>query len=105
MWMATYDNGLAATCYGPCKVTALAADGVPVVIVCKTDYPFNDTIDFSVQPARETTFQLDFRIPGWCTAPSLSLNGSSVAVERNAKGFARLNRRWRSGDAIRRGFL
>ena len=26
MWMATYDNGLAATCYGPCKVTALAAD-------------------------------------------------------------------------------
>jgi DUF1680 family protein len=86
-------------------VTALAADGVPVVIVCKTDYPFNDTIDFSVQPARETTFQLDFRIPGWCTAPSLSLNGSSVAVERNAKGFARLNRRWRSGDAIRRGFL
>jgi len=32
--MATYDNGLAATCYGPCKVTALAGARVPVVIVC-----------------------------------------------------------------------
>ena len=42
MWMATYDNGLAATYYGPCKVSALAADRVPVEIVCRTDYPFNE---------------------------------------------------------------
>ena len=30
MWMATRDNGLAAVCYGPCKVSALVADRVPV---------------------------------------------------------------------------
>ncbi len=85
--MATYDNGLAATCYGPCKVTALVADRVPVVIACKTDYPFNETIEISVQPAREAAFPLDFHIPGWCAAPTLSVNGSAVAVERNARGF------------------
>jgi hypothetical protein len=101
LWMATYDNGLAATCYGPCKVTALAADGAPVVISCKTDYPFNDTIDFSVQPARETAFPLDFHIPGWCIAPTLSVNGSDVVVERNTRGFARVNRSWKSGDTVR----
>ena len=88
MWMATYDNGLAATCYGPCKVTALVADRVPVTIDCKTDYPFNDTIDISLQPARETAFPLDFHIPGWCTAPALSVNGSAVMVEPNTRGFA-----------------
>ena len=27
MWMATYDNGLAAVHYGPCRVSALAGDG------------------------------------------------------------------------------
>ena len=32
MWMATYDNGLAATCYGPCRVSALAADRVPAAL-------------------------------------------------------------------------
>jgi hypothetical protein len=101
MWMATYDNGLAATCYGPCKVTALVADRVPVTIVCKTDYPFDDTIEFSVRLAREKAFPLDFHIPGWCTTPSLSVNGSAVAVERNAKGFARLNRTWKLGDSVR----
>lgn len=101
LWMATYDNGLAAASYGPCKVTALAADGVPVVIVCQTDYPFSDTIDLSVQPARETAFPLDLHIPGWCLAPTLSVNGSAVVVERNTRGFARVNRTWKSGDTVR----
>ncbi len=104
MWMATYDNGLAATCYGPCKVTALAADRVPVVIDCKTDYPFNETVDLSVQPAREAAFPIDFHIPGWCAAPALTVNGSAVAVERNSKGFARVNRNWKPGDTVRLHF-
>lgn len=101
MWMATYDNGLAATCYGPCKVTALAANAVPVVIVCKTDYPFDDTIDLSVKPARATAFPLDLHIPGWCAAPSLSVNGSAIAVKPNDKGFMRINRKWKPGDTVR----
>ncbi|MGD0092016.1 MAG: beta-L-arabinofuranosidase domain-containing protein [Planctomycetota bacterium] len=104
MWMATCDNGLAATCYGPCKVTALAADRVPVVIACQTDYPFNETIEISVQPAREAAFPLDFRIPGWCAQPALSVNGAAVAVGRVAnsphKGFARINRSWKTGDTV-----
>ena len=101
MWMGTYENGLAATCYGPCKVTALAADQVPVVIVCKTDYPFDDTIDISVEPARAAAFPLDFHIPGWCAAPTLSVNGTGVLVECNTKGFARVNRSWNPGDTVR----
>jgi hypothetical protein len=100
MWMATYDNGLAATCYGPCKVTALAADRVPVEITCRTDYPFNESIEVSVQPSREATFPLDFRIPGWCTAPTLSVNGSVVVVNQNSRGFARVHRTWKPGDTV-----
>ncbi len=101
LWMATYDNGLAATCYGPCKVTALAADRVPVAISCQTDYPFNETIEISVQPAREAAFPIEFHIPGWCLAPTLSVNGSAVAVERNTRGFARIHRTWKPGDTVR----
>ena len=101
MWMATRDNGLAATCYGPCKVTALAAGRVPVVLVCQTDYPFNETIDISVQPAREASFPLDLHIPGWCATPALSVNGAAVAVERNTRDFARVHRSWKPGDTVR----
>ena len=101
MWMATYDNGLAATCYGPCKVTAMVADRVPIVITCKTSYPFNETIEISVQPAREAAFPLEFRIPGWCTAPVLGVNGSAVAIKRDPKGFVRVQRTWKPGDTAR----
>lgn len=101
MWMATYDNGLAAMCYGPCKVTALVSDRVPVVITCKTDYPFNETVEMSVQPEREAAFPLDLHIPGWCAAPTLSINGSPATVERNPKRFARVSRSWKPGDTLR----
>lgn len=100
MWMATYDNGLAATCYGPCKVTALVADRVPVEIVCKTDYPFNETINMSIKSEKEAVFPLSFHIPGWCENPELNINGSPVTIEKNAKEFVCVKRSWKSGDTI-----
>ena len=42
MWMATADNGLAATLYGPCSVNAFAGDHVPVKLTCHSSYPFED---------------------------------------------------------------
>ena len=101
MWMATYDNGLAATCYGPCKVTALAAERVPVEITCNTDYPFGETIEMSINPAREAVFPIFFHIPGWCANPELSVNGVANKVEQNAKGFACVSRSWKAGDTVR----
>lgn len=101
LWMATYDNGLAATCYAPCKVSALAGDGVPVEITSTTDYPFNDTVEMVLKPARETAFPLYLHIPAWCTTPSLTVNGALVSVKPNPKGFARLERNWKPGDTIR----
>jgi hypothetical protein len=100
MWMATHDNGLAAVCYGPCKVSALVADRVPVEIVCKTDYPFNETIEITVKPAREATFPLSFRIPGWCENAGLKVNGSDVKASPDANGFVRVERLWKPNDAI-----
>lgn len=101
LWMATYDNGLAATHYGPCTVSALVADRVAVEIVCRTDYPFDEAIAMSVKPARAATFPLAFRIPGWCKNPALSVNGEELAAVPDAKGFVRVERLWRPGDAIR----
>ena len=99
------EDGLAATCYGPCKVTALAADRVPVEITCKTDYPFSETIEMTVKPATKASFPLFFHIPGWCAKPELSVNGAAVKVVADAKGFACVSRRWKPGDTVRLRFL
>ena len=100
MWMATYDNGLAATCYGPCRVTALAAERVPVEIVCKTDYPFNEAVEMTVTPATAAAFPLAFRIPGWCPNPELRVNGAAVQTAKDSRGFARVSRTWKAGDTV-----
>jgi hypothetical protein len=100
MWMATYDNGLAATSYGPNKVTALVGDQVPVELVSRTDYPFGESIDIAVKPARPSSFPLSFRIPGWCKNPRIAVNGASVDVAFNGRGFVRIERRWKPGDRI-----
>jgi uncharacterized protein len=104
MWMATFDNGLAATYYGPCKVSALAGNRVPVELTCNSDYPFNDVINISVNPKHQVTFPLSFRIPGWCKDPSIMVNGSDINIAPDSNGFIRIVRRWKSNDFIRLKF-
>ena len=100
MWMATRDNGLAATLYGPCTVSALAGDQVPVKVTTTTDYPFGETIRMKVEPEKDVAFPLYLRIPGWCKSPQITVNGSKVAVTPDARGFARIARTWAKEDSI-----
>lgn len=101
MWMATPDNGLAATMYGPCKVSALVADGVPVEIACQTSYPFDETITMTVQLERSVAFPLLLRIPKWCLSPQLQINGTAIPVTTGDNGFVRIERAWNNGDAVK----
>ncbi len=100
MWMATRDNGLAATLYGPCTVSARVAAGVPVKLRTTTNYPFNETIAITVDPARAAEFPLYLRIPGWCKAARIRVNGVKVAASPDDAGFVRIARTWKRGDRV-----
>ena len=64
-----------------------------------TDYPWAGAIRISVEPERPTEFTIRLRIPGWCRQASLAVNGEDVPVVVE-RGYVRLDRRWRVGDAI-----
>lgn len=102
MWMATQDGGLAAALYGPCQVHALAGDHIPVKLTCQTDYPFRDAIRVKVVPARQADFPLYFRLPAWCRAPEIKVNGRTMQVESSnqVSGFIRIYRRWTPSDLV-----
>jgi acetyl esterase/lipase len=100
MWMATADRGVAATLYGPNRLRTKVAGDVPVEIESETSYPFKETIRLTVRPARKTEFPLYLRIPAWCRKPSLEVNGRSVALTKDSKGFAKLHRSWANGDRV-----
>lgn len=100
MWMESSDRGLAATLYGPCSVSARVGSGVPVKVKCETAYPFQEEIRMSVQLPRATSFPLCFRIPEWCAAARIAVNGADADVTPDHRGFARIEREWKDGDVV-----
>lgn len=100
MWMATEDGGLAATLYGPCRVTAFAGRHIPVTLDCETAYPFQDDLGIRVTPAQPTVFPLYLRVPAWCHQPRIEVNGQAVANATDVRGFVRLERTWSRGDMV-----
>ncbi len=100
LWMATRDNGLAATLYAACEVEAKVGDGVVVRITEATDYPFDEGIAISIATPRPASFPLYLRIPGWCREASVSVNGESVLAAASGPGYVRLDRTWADGDKV-----
>ncbi|MDO3643255.1 beta-L-arabinofuranosidase domain-containing protein [Mucilaginibacter sp. L3T2-6] len=99
-WMATPDNGLAALLYIQGKVTAKAGNGTPVTIESTSHYPFNDEIDMKVTTKGVNTFPIYLRIPKWCDAPILQVNGKMVAVDAQNGEYIKLDNKWKTGDRI-----
>jgi len=101
MWMKDADNGLAAVLYGPSKVkTTAGVENHPVEITQTTSYPFDEEIHFKIDAERPITFPLSLRIPGWCSAPRVTLNGAAIAAPRTERGFVVLRRTFNPGDQV-----
>jgi len=100
LWLATPDNGLCATVYSPNEVTAQAGDGSRVSFIESTHYPFEDTINLAFHAAKTVTFPLYLRIPGWCAAATVVVNGKSLSLTPDAGQYVRLERSWKDGDTV-----
>jgi len=70
----TKDGGLAALAYAP-SVLETTVDGKPVRVRLTTDYPFDDTLTFTIKAEQEMTLPLHFRLPGWIKQASISVRG------------------------------
>ena len=100
LWLATPDNGLCAALYVPNTVTAKVADGAEVTINEETRYPFEERVRFTISVDRPARFPLYFRIPAWCEAPAITINGLPVTVEDATGKYVRLEREWADGDRV-----
>lgn len=96
-WMQG-DNALCAFLYAP-SVLNTQMNGVPVSIEEETDYPFRNSVKFTVTPQKQVDFTLKGRIPGWARGYQLTLNGKKInAAEEN--GFYIIDRKFKAGDVI-----
>jgi hypothetical protein len=107
LWYATgtperSDRGLAALVYSPSEVKAYVAGGTEVKMVEETNYPFSESIRFTLTTDKKTkavTFPFHLRIPAWCKKARISVNGK-VWQEPNGNQVVILNREWKSGDVV-----
>jgi Beta-L-arabinofuranosidase, GH127 catalytic domain/Beta-L-arabinofuranosidase, GH127 middle domain len=101
LWTATPDRGLCASLYAASRVRARAGTGQEVRLTTDTRYPFDEDVRVRVDCLEPERFPLYLRVPAWCAAPELWLNGERLALNGRRAGFLRLTRDWRAGDRVR----
>jgi hypothetical protein len=102
LWHATADKGLAALVYSSSQVSALVGNGQTATFREETNYPFDETIRFTLSLDEQTnsvTFPFHLRIPAWCKKGTIKINGT-VWNEVEGNQIAILNRDWKSGDVV-----
>ena len=104
LWYATDDKGLAAMVFAPSSVTATVADGVKVEVKEETFYPFDEniklTVNFPDKKVKGAYFPIKFRIPEWCEAPVVKVNGEAVDQTMTPGCMVTLRRNWAKGDVV-----
>ncbi len=100
LYFATPDHGLAVVFYADSTVTAKVGQGVEVRLEQSTHYPFAESISFQLHASAPTSFPLYVRVPGWCDAPIVRINGTALDVAGRPDHFIVLDRTWVDGDQI-----
>jgi len=101
LWLATIDRGLCASLYAASEVTAkVGAAGATVKLTEETGYPFEETVRLKVSTAQPVAFPLYLRIPRWCDAASIKVNGQDVAVKAESSAYVAIDRTWADGDTV-----
>lgn len=96
MWLRGGDEAVAAL-YGPSRFRFSDA----LTFVETTEYPYSETVRIRVEAARgKHAAKLSLRIPAWCSAATLRVNGKVVKSTLQSGTFVTLDRQWKNGDNI-----
>lgn len=74
--------------------------GADVEIKQQTQYPWDGSIQFTINTGQPAQFTLALRIPGWCRNFHLEVNGSPLSLIPS-RGYVHIQRRWAAGDQVR----
>lgn len=82
----------------------LEVTGTGLQLKQTTQYPWEGRVQLEINPDQDVTFALALRIPGWCRAAQLKVNGELIAIQPIIKdGYAYVHRLWQAGDVVELG--
>ena len=65
----------------------------------QSNYPWHGNIEIKLDIAEVVEFELALRIPGWCRAFDIQVNGDSILLEPQ-RGYVKIRRSWKRGDIV-----
>lgn len=90
------DEGIWAHFYAD-STAAIEFEGRSIAITQDTNYPWDGSVEFTVDGEGE--FSLYLRIPEWCDSPALEACGESIE-DLVPGSYAEVRREWKAGDTV-----
>lgn len=98
---STSDRGVWVHLYHSSDMEWHLEDGSALAIAQRTEYPWKDTIDFTITPASAKEFSVFLRIPAWSARTRVEINGQDASGQARPGEYLELRRQWSPGDRIR----
>ncbi len=91
------EKGAAVNLYFPGTLSLQTPGGRRLNIGIDTTYPVGEDVALELSLECPENFELALRVPGWCKASEVSVNGEAVPA---VPGWLRLERLWKDGDRV-----
>lgn len=95
------DEGVWVNLYIGGTADATVAGDISVKVTQETDYPWSGDVKITVDPETPVRFGLNLRIPAWCDAFEVRVNGAVHTSETNPNGYLSIVRQWHAKDTVR----
>jgi len=86
--------------YGESRATISLTRDRKIVLIQKTNYPWDGKINIKIFPDAQTSFTLFLRIPGWCQNVEISVNSKLIEEIPIPGSYFPLKREWIKGDNV-----
>jgi DUF1680 family protein len=71
-----------------------------VRVAQRTSFPEDEKVSISINPSAPAPFTVFLRLPAWCNAPVIMVNGRTIPITVRAGAYATIRRTWRPNDII-----
>jgi DUF1680 family protein len=98
---STSKDGIWVHFFESSKLDWKLESGTKLQVETKTGQPWTGDVEIVVNPAKEETFTLYVRIPGWSEKSVIWVNGKPAEQKWTPNSYVALRRAWKAGDQVR----
>jgi DUF1680 family protein len=94
------DEGVWVNLYGGNVLDTLLPGGGAVKLRQRTNYPWEGTIQITLEKGPPKEFSLFLRVPGWAQGARVAVNGRPVSKDVASGQYFEIRRWWSAGDRV-----